>query len=122
MKLEANTPVSSAPTVPPTPCTPNASSESSYPRRALIDDVIRKHTTPATRPIASADIGLTNPDAGVIATSPATDPEIAPSALGFPRRIHSAVVHPTTAAAAPKWVATNALVARLPDDSALPAL
>src|SRR5215471_12656619 len=73
-------------------------------------------------PIASAGIGLTNPAAGVIATSPATAPEIAPSALGFPFRIHSAPLHPTTAAAAAKCVATNALVAREPEASALPAL
>src|SRR6185312_8885575 len=69
-----------------------------------------------------ADIGPTKPAAGVMATSPATAPEIAPSALGFPLRTHSAAHHPSAAAAAPKWVATNALVARLPADSALPAL
>src|SRR5215510_11600833 len=69
-----------------------------------------------------ADIGETNPAAGVIATRPATAPEIAPSTLGLPLRSHSATLQPTTAAAAPKWVATNALVARLPAASALPAL
>src|SRR5579863_7815442 len=73
-------------------------------------------------PIISADIGLTNPAAGVIATRPATQPEIAPSALGFPLRIHSAALQPIAAAAAPKCVATNALLARLPAESALPAL
>src|SRR5262245_52313606 len=70
----------------------------------------------------SAEVGDTNPDAGVIATNPATAPEIAPKTLGFPVRSHSTPLHPTTAAAAPKWVATNALVARLPDPRALPAL
>src|SRR5579862_4264255 len=73
-------------------------------------------------PIISADIGLTNPAAGVIATRPATDPEIAPSTLGFPLRNHSAALHPIAAAAAPKCVATNALVASVPAASALPAL
>src|SRR5512146_3401730 len=72
--------------------------------------------------MTSADIGLTKPAAGVIATSPATAPEIAPSALGLPIRIHSAALHPIAAAAAPKCVATNALVARLPAESAEPAL
>ena len=67
-------------------------------------------------------MGPTNPAAGVIATNPATQPEIPPSALGFPLRTHSASIHPTAAAAAPKCVATNALVARLPELSALPAL
>src|SRR5215472_6273999 len=73
-------------------------------------------------PIASAGMGPTKPAAGVIATNPATAPEIAPNALGLPLRSHSAAHHPSTAAAAPKCVAMNALVARLPELSALPAL
>src|SRR5208337_4064096 len=72
--------------------------------------------------MASAGIGATNPAAGVIATNPATAPEIAPRTLAFPRRSHSAAAHPSAAAAAPKCVATKALVARLPAASALPAL
>src|SRR6202008_4992247 len=70
----------------------------------------------------SADIGLTNPAAGVIAARPATAPEIAPSALGFPFRSHSAPLQPIAAAAPAKCVATNALVAIPPAASALPAL
>src|SRR5215469_12038235 len=69
-----------------------------------------------------AAMGFTKPAAGVMATKPATAPEIAPSALGLPLRAHSAPAHPTTAAAAAKCVATNALVARLPAANALPAL
>src|SRR5215469_13867933 len=72
--------------------------------------------------MAKADIGPTKPAAGVMATSPATAPEIAPSALTLPLRTHSAPDHPTTAAAAPRWVATKALVARVPEASALRAL
>src|SRR5882724_7247295 len=37
----AKTPVSNAPIVPPAPCTPNASSASSYPKMALIFVTIR---------------------------------------------------------------------------------
>src|SRR5512142_1434563 len=74
------------------------------------------------RPIANADMGLTKPEAGVIATSPATAPEIPPRTLGLPLWIHSAALHPSAAVAAAKCVATNALVARLPAPSALPAL
>src|SRR5579864_3402148 len=70
----------------------------------------------------SADIGPTNPAAGVIATSPATLPEIAPSTLGLPLRSHSAPAQPMAAVAAAKCVATKALVARAPELSALPAL
>src|SRR5882672_6946391 len=73
-------------------------------------------------PITSAGIGATNPAAGVIATSPATAPEIAPSALARPFLIHSAALQLSAAAAAAKCVATNALVAREFDASALPAL
>src|SRR2546426_779149 len=83
---------------------------------------IMKQPTPATSPITSAGIGVTKPDAGVIATSPATAPEIAPSALGRPRVNHSATSQPSVAAAAAKCVATNALVAMPFDASALPAL
>src|SRR5260370_6598336 len=66
--------------------------------------------------------GLTKPDAGVMATSPATEPEMAPSMLGLPAWIHSTAIHARVAAAAPKWVATNALLARPLAASALPAL
>src|SRR5438309_11576349 len=83
---------------------------------------MKKQNAPASKPITIAGIGPTNPAAGVIATSPATAPEIAPRALGLPLRIHSAQLQPITAAAAPKWVATNALVERLPAASALSAL
>src|SRR5271169_4978890 len=72
--------------------------------------------------MSSAGIGPTNPEAGVIATRPATHPEIAPRALGLPLRIHSATAQPIAAVAAAKCVATNALVARAPALSALPAL
>src|SRR5215470_19517676 len=83
---------------------------------------MKKQNAPASRPMMIADIGPTKPAAGVMATNPATAPEIAPRALGLPFRIHSAPLQPRTAAAAPKWVATNALVARLPAARALPAL
>src|SRR5258707_7226610 len=73
-------------------------------------------------PIASAGMGPTNPAAGVIATSPATAPEIAPSALARPFLTHSAALQLSAAAAAPKCVATNALDASEFDASALPAL
>src|SRR5262245_18374958 len=77
---------------------------------------------PAARPMKMAGIGLTKPDAGVIATKPATAPEIPPSTLGFPLFIHSASTHPRAAAAAPKCVATKALVASPEAATALPAL
>ncbi len=48
----------------------------------------------------SAPIGPTKPQAGVIATSPATAPDAAPSIDGLPLPIHSANVQDSTAAAA----------------------
>src|SRR5579859_2154297 len=77
---------------------------------------------PARKPMSSAGMGCTKPDAGVIATNPATAPEMAPSTLGLPVFSHSATIHPSAAAAAPKCVATNALVASEDAASALPAL
>src|SRR5271155_5825593 len=78
--------------------------------------------TPAIKPIPRAGIGLTKPDAGVMATRPATAPEIAPRTLGLPLVFHSAISQPSVAAAAAKCVATKALVARLEAARALPAL
>src|SRR5580700_12147609 len=81
-----------------------------------------KQTTPAIKPIARAGIGPTNPAAGVIATSPATAPEMAPSALGRPFLNHSARLQLIAAAAVARCVATKALVASEFAASALPAL
>src|SRR2546422_2577621 len=67
-------------------------------------------------------IGVTYPDAGVIATRPATAPEAAPSTVGLPRLIHSVNIQPSAAAAAPVLVAVNALTARPLALRALPAL
>src|ERR1700724_2068702 len=73
-------------------------------------------------PMASAGMGATNPAAGVMATSPATAPEIAPSALARPFFNHSAALQLSAAAAVAKCVATNALVAKGLAARALPAL
>src|SRR5437899_2649069 len=70
----------------------------------------------------SADIGSTKPAAGVLATRPATAPEMAPRALARPFLSHSAKLQLNAAAAAPKCVATKALLASPPEDNALPAL
>src|ERR1044072_3163518 len=64
----------------------------------------------------------TNPDAGVIVASPATIPDATPSTLGLPFVSHSAPTQPSAAAAAEKCVAANALLARAPALTALPAL
>src|SRR6266568_7393001 len=77
---------------------------------------------PPPMPIQMAEIGPTNPEAGVIATSPATAPLAAPRMVGFPRPNHSASIHDSDAAAVAVLVATKALVASALAASALPAL
>src|ERR1051326_934095 len=77
---------------------------------------------PAAKPINSAGNGCTKPEAGVMATSPATEPEIPPRTLGLPELNHSASNQPRAAAEAPKCVATKALLASGDAASALPAL
>src|SRR5918992_4213769 len=77
---------------------------------------------PATAPMMMDATGPTKPAAGVMATRPATAPEAAPSTVGLPRVIHSVNIQPSAAAAAPVFVARNALTARPLASSALPAL
>src|SRR5674476_780031 len=58
-----NTPVSRAPTIPPTPCTPNTSSESSAPSIFLRPLTPQRQAKPATKPITMAPIRPTLPQA-----------------------------------------------------------
>src|SRR5512134_3571387 len=73
-------------------------------------------------PIMIDATGPTKPEAGVMATRPATAPEAAPSTVGLPRVAHSVNIQPSAAAAAAVLVARNALAARALASSALPAL
>src|ERR671932_2796520 len=77
---------------------------------------------PAPSPISSAPAGATKPEAGVMGTSPATAPAAAPSTLGEPLCSQLAVIQVMDAIAVARCVTTNALVARLPEAIALPAL
>src|SRR6187200_3604025 len=119
---EQNTPVSKAPSIPPTACTPNTSRVSSAPSMRLSWFTPQRHTTPAAKPITNAPGMPTLPAAGVIATSPATAPEAAPSIEGLPLISHSAKVHDRTAQAVARNVLMNASAAELPASSADPAL
>ena len=117
-----NTPVSNAPRMPPTPCTPKTSSESSAPSSFFRPFTPQKQTTPAARPMTMAPIGPTEPQAGVMATSPATAPEAAPSIEGLPLRSHSANIQDKTAEAVAKSVFTKASAAPLVASRLEPAL
>src|SRR2546430_1479793 len=61
--------------------------------------------------MTSDETGPTKPEAGVMATSPATAPDAAPSTVGLPRLIHSVNIQPSAAAAAPVLVGVTALPA-----------
>src|SRR5215471_13053255 len=77
---------------------------------------------PAAKPMTIDDSGVTKPEAGVMATSPATAPEAAPSIVGLPVLIHSAIIQPRAATDAAVCVAMNALDANPLAPSAEPAL
>ncbi len=67
---------------------------------------ITKQTAPATRPSTIEPIGPAKPQAGVIATRPATAPESMPSSEGLPLAAHSTNSQDRPAAA----VATKVLI------------
>src|SRR5512132_2133180 len=64
----------------------------------------------------------TKPDAGVIATRPATAPAAAPRTLGAPLCSHETVIQVSAAIDAAVLVTTKAFAASPPEASALPAL
>src|ERR1700723_638253 len=70
----------------------------------------------------SAPRGSTKPEAGVIATSPATAPEQTPRMLGFPLRPHSTNIQVSAAVAVAIWVTAIAMPALVPAVTADPAL
>src|SRR6202051_4634563 len=77
---------------------------------------------PAAMPMANDPIGPTKPEAGVIATRPATAPEQTPSTVGLPRHIHSRSIQVKPAVAVAVWVTSIAMPACMPALTADPAL
>src|SRR6516162_2533167 len=77
---------------------------------------------PAAMPIQNEPIGPTNPEAGVMATKPATAPEQMPMTVGLPFRIHSTIIHVKAAVAVAVWVTSIAMPACRPAVTAEPAL
>src|SRR5215475_13098836 len=73
-------------------------------------------------PIINAPRGSTKPDAGVIATKPATAPEMIPSTLGLFFAIHSANIQERAAVAVAIWVTAMAIPALPLAATADPAL
>src|SRR5690606_39814278 len=78
--------------------------------------------TPAAMPMTSAPPGATKPEAGVMATRPATAPEMMPSTLGLPRAAHSTNIQASAAAAVAIWVTAMAMPALALAPAAEPAL
>src|SRR5271156_2660533 len=66
--------------------------------------------------------GSTKPDAGVMATRPATAPEQMPSTLGLPFTAHSTNIQVSAAVAVAIWVTAIAMPALVPAVTAEPAL
>src|SRR5271156_5600965 len=83
---------------------------------------LTKHTTPAIAPMIIAPLGSTKPEAGVMATSPATAPEAMPKTLGLPLVSHSANIQASAAAAGANWVTVIAMPARPSAATSEPAL
>src|SRR5471032_2739188 len=81
-----------------------------------------KQITPAAMPMITAGVGPTKPEAGVIATRPATAPDAMPSTLGLPLVSHSVNIQASAAAAVAIWVAAIAMPARPSAAPAEPAL
>src|SRR5271168_3496662 len=82
----------------------------------------QKQIAPATKPMTSAPPGSTKPEAGVIATRPATAPDEMPKTEGLPLKTHSTNIHPNAAAAVAIWVTAMAMPALTPEVTAEPAL
>src|ERR1700688_5112401 len=82
----------------------------------------QKQITPAATPMTMEPPGSTKPEAGVMATRPATAPEMAPRTDGLPLVIHSANIQPNAAAAVAIWVTVIAMPARPLAAVAEPAL
>ena len=85
--------------MPPTPCTPKTSSESSAPSIFFRPLTPHKQTKPAIPPTIIPPIKPTLPQAGVIATNPATAPDAAPTIEALPFRTASPIDHVRAAAA-----------------------
>jgi hypothetical protein len=67
-------------------------------------------------------VGPTKPDAGVIATRPATAPVQIPTRVGLPRIAHSTSIQVNAATAVAIWVTAMAIPACVPAATAEPAL
>src|SRR5246127_1018502 len=102
----ASRPTSSVPVRPPHKWTPTTSSESSKPSLNFSPQA-SAHTTPATRPTTNAPTALTDEQDGVMATSPATMPDAAPSVVALPSRIRSVSSQPSMAVAVATVVVIN---------------
>src|SRR5215831_4808942 len=77
---------------------------------------------PAATPMAREPAGPTKPDAGVMATRPATAPVQIPTTVGLPRMAHSTNIHVKAAVAVATCVTVIAMPACRPADTADPAL
>src|SRR6266571_303722 len=78
--------------------------------------------TPAATPMTSEPTGPTKPEAGVMATRPATAPVQMPMTVGLPRIAHSTNIQDSAAVAVATCVTVMAMPACKPAVTAEPAL
>ena len=119
--LEASTPVSNIPTIPPTPWQGKTSNVSSKFDFDLKCTAILEQSA-ATVPIKILEPTDTNPAAGVMATKPTTAPMQAPKAEGFLPTNPSKKIQVIMAAADAVFVVKNACAAISLAPNAEPAL
>ena len=72
----------------------------------------KKQITPAAMPMMMDPVSPTKPEAGVMATRPATAPDAMPRTEGLPLAIHSVIIHESAATAVATCVTTMSLSAR----------
>ncbi len=84
--------------------------------------IARAHSAPVIAPIRIAPTGVTDEQAGVIATRPATTPEAAPRVVAWPSRTRSTSSQASMAALVATRVLTKVTPAVVPAVSAEPAL
>ena len=107
--------------MPPTRWTPTTSRESSYPKR-YFRPTAQLEIAPATAPMMSAPTGESEPQDGVIATSPATSPEAAPNEVRCPSRKRSTRSQPMMPVVPASRVVAKTIPAAWSAPSADPAL
>src|ERR1700683_66247 len=99
-------PTETAPSQPQKPCTETAPHGSSILRTRSLNSTPPHTMQPASAPIITAEVGETNAQGAVIATSPASIPLQAMVMSGLPNRKYQMSIAAAEPATAARWVLT----------------